>query len=509
VARPTRPSNQSVLEISTSPQPLLPLVGRADDHPALVAPAGDSISYEQLHVIVDRLARQLRGAGVETGDAVAVSLQNGPEIVLAFLAIVAAGASAAPLNPAYTAAEFRTYLEDLRPRAMLFQGETAAAARSVCGELGIATIDLPLGPAEELSLGAPDGPLPAADADAVALLLHTSGTTSKPKVVPLLQRNLAYSAQTIAAHYGLTPEDVSLCAMPLFHVHGLLASTLATLASGGTVVVRPRFSPRSFWEDTVRHRGTWYSAVPTIHHMLVTKAEAGPPPRHELRFARSCSSALSPSLQGALEDRLGVPVLQAYGMTEASHQMCSNPLPPGEQRAGSVGPATGVEVAVLDDDWRPLPPGSVGEVAVRGPSVIDGYRDNPEANAASFRDRWFRTGDSGAISVDGYVSLQGRIKELINRGGEKISPHEVEDALTAHPAVAEAVAYAIPDDRYGEKVAAAVVLRADASAAELTRHCAERLAAFKVPVSIALLDSIPTGPTGKVQRRLLAEQVQR
>jgi acyl-CoA synthetase (AMP-forming)/AMP-acid ligase II len=196
-------------------------------------------------------------------------------------------------------------------------------------------------------------------------------------------------------------------------------------------------------------------------------------------------------------------------MTEASHQMCSNPLPPGERRAGSVGPATGVEAAVLDDDWRPLPPGEVGEVAVRGRSVIDGYRDNPAANEASFRDGWFRTGDSGTLSDDGYVTLNGRIKELINRGGEKISPHEVEDALTSHPAVAEAVAYAVPDERYGEQVAAAVVLRGEASAPELARHCGDRLAAFKVPVSIALLDEIPKGPTGKVQRRLLAEQVGR
>jgi acyl-CoA synthetase (AMP-forming)/AMP-acid ligase II len=296
--------------------------------------------------------------------------------------------------------------------------------------------------------------------------------------------------------------------MPLFHVHGLLASTLASLHSGGTIVTRPRFSPRTFWDDAIAHRGTWYSAVPTIHQMLLSHTEIDVPPTH-LRFARSCSSALPPALQAALEDRLGIPVVQAYGMTEASHQMCSNPLPPGQRRAGSVGPATGVEAAVLDESWRPLAAGGVGEVAVRGASVIDGYRDNPAANEASFRDGWFRTGDSGTISVDGYVTLNGRIKELINRGGEKISPHEVEDALTTHPSVAEAVAYAVPDERYGEQVAAAVVLRGDATAAELTKHCAKRLAAFKVPVSIAVLESIPKGPTGKVQRRLLAEQINR
>jgi acyl-CoA synthetase (AMP-forming)/AMP-acid ligase II len=490
-------------------EPLLSLIRREDDHPALVAPGGDTVSYAELHEVVERLARQLAGAGIQPGDAVALSLLNGPEIVLAFLAIVAVGAAAAPLNPGYTAAEFRAYLDDLRPRAMLFDGEVAAAGCDVCSELGITIVDLPGGPARDLSLGGRPATVPFPDADAVALLLHTSGTTSKPKIVPLRQRNLAHSMQTIAAHYSLAPEDVSVCVMPLFHVHGLLASTLATLHSGGTVVVRSRFSPRTFWEDVVGHGGTWYSAVPTIHQLLVTRAESEPPPVHGLRFARSCSSALPPTLQAALEDRLGVPVVQAYGMTEASHQMSSNPLPPGERRPGSVGVATGVEAAILDDAWRQLPPGEVGEVAVRGSSVIDGYRDNPSANTASFRDGWFRTGDSGTISADGYLSLEGRIKELINRGGEKISPHEVEDALSSHPAVAEAVAYALPDDRYGEQVAAAVVLHTEATAEELGKHCAERLASFKVPVSIALLDAIPKGPTGKVQRRLLAEQIDR
>jgi acyl-CoA synthetase (AMP-forming)/AMP-acid ligase II len=194
-------------------------------------------------------------------------------------------------------------------------------------------------------------------------------------------------------------------------------------------------------------------------------------------------------------------------MTEASHQMCSNPLPPGERRHSCVGPATGVEAAILDDQWRPLLPGEVGEVAVRGRSVIDGYRNNDAANEASFREGWFRTGDSGSLSADGYLTLNGRIKELINRGGEKISPHEVEAALLSHPAVAEAVAYATPDERWGEQVAAVVVLRSSVETAELIKHCAEYLAVFKVPTSVAVLDAIPKGATGKVQRRLLADQI--
>jgi acyl-CoA synthetase (AMP-forming)/AMP-acid ligase II len=393
---------------------------------------------------------------------------------------------------------------------MLLTRDVAQAAHGVCAELGVTVIGLSDGSLTELSFGtSSSGELPEPDPDAVGLVLHTSGTTSRPKIVPLRQRNLAHSTRTIAAHYALRPEDVSLCVMPLFHVHGLLASTLASLHSGGTVVIRSRFTPRGFWDDAVHHRATWYSAVPTIHQVILASLHGDGPPAHDLRFARSCSSALPPALQHELESALDVPVIQAYGMTEASHQMSSNPLPPEERRAGSVGAATGVEAGVVDDDWRQVGPEAVGEVVVRGASVVDGYRDNPTANEASFRDGWFRTGDSGTISADGYLTLSGRIKELINRGGEKISPHEVEDALTSHPAVAEAVAYGIPDARYGEQVAAAVVLRADTSAKELARHCATILASFKVPVSIALVPSIPKGPTGKVQRRLLSEQISR
>jgi acyl-CoA synthetase (AMP-forming)/AMP-acid ligase II len=248
--------------------------------------------------------------------------------------------------------------------------------------------------------------------------------------------------------------------------------------------------------------------VPTIHQILVARDRDGAArPPHALRFARSCSSALAPALMAEFEDRIGVPLVEAYGMTEAAHQMASNPLPPGERRGGTVGLPTGTEIAILDDDWRLLPALAVGEVAVRGPGVVDGYRANPEANAASFRDGWFRTGDSGSLDADGYLGLAGRIKELINRGGEKISPHEVEDVLLRHAAVAEAVAFALPDTKYGETVGAVVVLRAEAAEDALRAHCAERLAGFKVPVRIVAMDAIPKGPTGKLQRRRMAELI--
>jgi oxalate---CoA ligase len=491
---------------------LLELVSAPDDALALVEPASDErTTYGELRAVAGLLARSLAAAGVEPGDAVAMSLPNGPEIVAAFLGVVAAGAAAAPLNQAYTRDEFRAYLEDLQPRAMLFLRGAESAARAACEALGVQQIELVGATTAQLALGdiGATGSARARDPDAVALLLHTSGTTSKPKGVPIRQRNLAASARAIAATYGLSGSDASHCAMPLFHVHGLVASTLATLASGGSVIAPRRFSASSFWAECALHRATWYSAVPTIHRILLSRAEDGSNDHadHGLRFARSCSSALPGPLMQAFEERFGLPLVEAYGMTEAAHQMASNPLPPGERRAGSVGRATGTEVAILDDEWRPLPIGTVGEVCVRGPGVVDSYRANPEATAASFRDGWFRTGDSGSLSPDGYLSLAGRIKELINRGGEKISPHEVEDALLAHPAVVEAVAFAVPDDKYGEAVGAVVVTRALVAGDELRAHCGERLAAFKVPVRVHVLDAIPKGPTGKVQRRLLAEQL--
>ena len=328
--------------------------------------------------------------------------------------------------------------------------------------------------------------------------------------MPIRQRNLAASARAVVATYGLTGEDASHCVMPLFHVHGLVASTLATLASGGSVIAPRRFSASTFWAESAAHGATWYSAVPTIHRILLSRAEDGAADHagHGLRFARSCSSALPGPLMDAFEqplraaarrglrhDRGGAP----DGLEPAPARASGARARSGSRRArrSRSSTTTGARVAA----------GGVGEVCVRGPGVVDAYRANPEATAASFRDGWFRTGDSGALSPDGYLSLSGRLKELINRGGEKISPHEVEDALLGHPDVVEAVAFAVPDAKYGETVGAAVVARSAVGEDALRAHCDERLAAFKVPVRIHVLDAIPKGPTGKVQRRLLAEQL--
>jgi acyl-CoA synthetase (AMP-forming)/AMP-acid ligase II len=325
--------------------------------------------------------------------------------------------------------------------------------------------------------------------------------------VPLSHVNLLTSADNVAATYALTPEDVSLCVMPLFHVHGLVASTFATLRSGGTIVVPPRFSASAFWPIVNTHRATWYTAVPTIHQVLLARADedqAPAPGTSGLRFIRSCSSSLAPATMAELEARFGCPVLEAYGMTEASHQMSSNPLPPGERRAGSVGKGTGVQVAIMDDEGNLLPANTQGEVVIQGKNVTQGYHNNPEANAAAFTNGWFRTGDQGIIDAAGYLTLVGRLKELINRGGEKISPREIDELLLTHTAVAEAVCFGVPDTKYGEEVAAAVVLRSEATEADLITHCKERLSAFKVPKKIYVVTQIPRTATGKIQRRVVA-----
>jgi acyl-CoA synthetase (AMP-forming)/AMP-acid ligase II len=457
------------------------------------------------------MAATLQTLGLGRGDRVAMALPNGLEVITAFFGITAAAATAAPLNPAYTAEEFRFYLEDIEAKALIVPpggGEQARAA-APAGTLLLEVALSPDSPVRFEVAGSSSLPRVQTDptSDDVALFLHTSGTTSRPKGVPLSHANLLASAANVVATYALTPADVSLCVMPLFHVHGLVASTLATLRSGGTVVVPPRFSAGAFWPAVKTHRATWYTAVPTIHQVLLTRADedrAPTPGTSGLRFIRSCSSALAPATMAGLESRFGCPVLEAYGMTEAAHQMASNPLPPASRRPGSVGRGTGVQVAVMDDASTLLPAGAQGEVVIKGPNVTRGYHNNPEANAAAFTNGWFRTGDQGVLDADGYLTLVGRLKELINRGGEKISPREVDEALLTHPAVAEAVCFSVSDAKYGEEVAAAVVLRGEASEAELVAHCRERLAAFKVPKTIHLVTQIPRTATGKIQRRVVA-----
>ncbi|HJV61615.1 MAG TPA: AMP-binding protein [Albitalea sp.] len=487
------------------------------DAPAILAPGREALGYGALWQQVQDVAAALQSMGMSPSDRVAIVLPNGPEMATAFLAC-AACAACAPLNPGYQAAEFRFYLEDLGARVVIVQRGETGPVKEVARELGLALMEIdadPARPAGRFGVGAShagEGPAPWLSSKAdTALILHTSGTTARPKIVPLSQANLLASAHNIARHLALQPRDRCLNVMPLFHIHGLIGALLATLAAGGSIVCTPGFDERLFFDRVAEFEPTWYTAVPTIHQSVLAQGALyrQKAPRHRFRFVRSSSAALPPKTFDMLEALTGAPVIEAYGMTEASHQMASNPLPPRQRKPGSVGIPAGVEIALMDEAGQVLGKGCTGEIVIRGPGVTAGYESNPVANAKAFTEGWFRTGDQGRLDDDGYLFICGRLKEIVNRGGEKISPREVDEALIEHPDVAQAVAFAVPHGSLGEDLVAAVVLRAGAAPDEaaLRAFLFERLAGFKVPSAIVFVDAIPKGPTGKVQRTSLHEKL--
>jgi acyl-CoA synthetase (AMP-forming)/AMP-acid ligase II len=487
---------------------LLDVLHFADSHTAVVVPELQvQVTYDSLRQQVLAMANALASAGIRRGDAVAIALPNGLPAIVSFLAASIAG-TAAPLNPAYPYEEFHFFLGDTNARILLCPPVGAEFARSAAADRKIPVFSVEMSESGNVQLiGAPTGATATEPtADDIALILHTSGSTGRPKRVPLRHFNLAVSSANIANTYGLSEEDVSLCIMPLFHIHGLIGSTMATLLSGGAVVVPAKFNALSFWRTVREHRVTWYSGVPTMHQLLLARTHHKPVEAASLRFIRSCSAPLSPELIHKIENEFGVPFVEAYGMTEAAHQMTSNPLPPRHRKAGSVGVGAGLRVRIMDADGKSLENNQCGEIAIQGANVFRGYENNPEANAHAFVNGWFRTGDQGYLDEDCYLHLTGRIKDIIIRGGENIAPHEVDEVLLRHPAVAAAVTFGCAHPTLGEEVAAAVVLHEPHGATEsaLIKHCREFLAEYKCPKKIYLVKSIPTTATGKIRRRAVA-----
>jgi oxalate---CoA ligase len=481
----------------------------AEQSLALRAFGAEPMTYGELRHLCRSTEGALRAAGTGRADRVAIVLPNGPVMAVVFVA-VASACSAAPLNPSYTEAEFAFYMADLGVRLLMTDdpdGPAARAARSIgapvvlvraAGSAGAFVLDIPSGPC-----GSP------ASSNEEALVLHTSGTTARPKIVPLTQGNIAASARHIAASLALTQDDLGLNVMPLFHIHGLIASILASFAAGAQVHVTPGFNALKHFEWLDGVRPTWVTAVPTMHQAILARVprNADVVAASNLRFLRSSSASLPAPVLRELEKTFRCPVVEAYGMTEAAHQMTCNPF--AGRKPGSVGIPAGPEVAILGDAGITTAPDILGEVVIRGPNVTLGYAANPAANATAFVDGWFRTGDQGKFDADGFLFLTGRLKEIINRGGEKISPREVDDVLMNHPAVALAVTFAVPHKALGEEVGAAVVLKdgADATPAALRSYAAEWLAGFKVPRHVLILDDIPKGATGKLQRIGLAAKL--
>ncbi len=492
----------------------------ADNDTALSAPGGVPLTYGALRMLVAHTVSTLNQRGIARNDRVAIVLDNGPEMAAAFLGI-GAGATAAPLNPSYRADEFEFYLTDLRAKLLVIAAGKDTPAEAVAMKLGVPIARLVAHAdrgAGSFTLEFPDSmtatPVQAprmASPDDIALVLHTSGTTSRPKIVPLAQRNVCASAHNIRRTLSLTKNDIGLCVMPLFHIHGLMAALLAPLSAGGAVSCTSGFNALKFFGWLGEVKPTWYTAVPTMHQAILLRASknADAVATSRLRFIRSSSSALPPTVLAELERVFRAPLVEAYGMTEASHQMASNPLPPAARKPGTVGLPAGPEIRVADERGESVPAGSKGEIVIRGGNVMAAYENNPDANATGFIDGWFRTGDVGTMDDEGYLSIVGRLKEIINRGGEKISPREVDEIIMEHPAVHQCVTFAVPHDMLGEDVGAAVVLREGHTAdeRELRAFAAVRLADFKVPRKILFVKEIPVGATGKLQRIGLAAKL--
>jgi len=494
---------------------------QASNHPDTIAVLGldkKPCTYQDLFNQAQYTIKYLRAMGIGRNDPVAIVLPNGPLMAVAFLSIASSAASA-PLNPAYTTTEFEFYLKDLKAKAVVIEVGSNSPVVSVARQLDIPIISL--APQTNGATGLfsiygeydldeaifPDQVRPSD----IALILHTSGTTSRPKMVPLTQKNLCRSAENIHQTLNLTTKDCCLNIMPLFHIHGLMAAVMATITAGGSIVCTPGFYAPRFFEWMDRFKPTWYTAVPTMHQAILKLALDN----HEtiqtsnLRFIRSSSASLAPNLMDKIENTFGVPMIEAYGMTEAAHQMASNPLPPSKRKPGSVGLPAGPKIAIMHEALPTLlPKGTTGEIVIRGENVTLGYLNNPEANADSFTKGWFRTGDQGYLDHDGYLFISGRLKEIINRGGEKISPREVDEILLSYPGILQAVTFSVPDESLGEDIAAAVIVQDELlTEGEVKTYLSDKLAPHKIPNKIIILDEIPKGPTGKIQRIGLAQKL--
>jgi acyl-CoA synthetase (AMP-forming)/AMP-acid ligase II len=487
---------------------------------AISAPSRPALTYGALRELIATTLASLNALGVGRNDRVAIVLNNGPEMATCYMA-AASGTTSAPLNPAYRADEFEFYLSDLNAKVLIVEQGSTSPAIDVAKKLGVRVVDLVVAPgaaAGSFTLAPREAAATTAaakggfsEAGDIGMVLHTSGTTSRPKIVPLSVGNLCASAGNIRRTLQLAANDTGLNIMPLFHIHGLIAGVLAPLSAGSQVFCTPGFNALKFFGWMDEAKPTWYTAVPTMHQAIIGRAKGNADviARNPLRFLRSSSSSMPPQVIRELEEIFEAPLIEAYGMTEATHQMASNPLPPLARKPGSVGLPAGPEVQIMGEDGQLLGAGKIGEIVIRGPNVTAGYENNPKANAEGFLNGWFRTGDQGTKDSDGYISLTGRLKEIINRGGEKVSPREVDEILMDHAAVSQVVCFAMPHPKLGEEVAAVVVLKEGVAATEreLQDFVGQRAAEFKVPKKILFMDEIPKGATGKLQRIGLAQKL--
>lgn len=483
-----------------------------DDLIFLTSEKNEKLSYGEFKIFNEKISRQLAATNVKNSDRAAIVLPNGPLMASSFLSI-SSYMSAAPLNPSYKQEEFEFYLDDLKPKFLLVEPNSKSLAVIAAKNLNIPVFEM------KISVNQPLGTFELFDKETdyknpndydEALVLHTSGTTSRPKIVPLSNLNIFTSAVNISKSLKLTADDHCLNIMPLFHIHGLIAVLSASAKVGASVCASNGFNALKFLDLAETQNITWYSGVPTMHQAILLRAQknSDKAKKLNLRFIRSSSASLPPAIFEQLNDIFKTPVIEAYGMTEATHQMASNPLPPAIQKPGLVGMPAGPEICIMNDKNEKLSQGEIGEICIKGDNVTNGYENNPEANKQSFVNDWFRTGDEGFFDEDGYLKISGRLKEIINKGGEKISPLEVDNILMDFPPIDQALCFGYKDKMLGEDIAVAIKLKENKSCTEddIKSYANEKLAKFKIPKKIFIVEDIPKGATGKLQRIGLAKK---
>ena len=483
-----------------------------DDLIFLTSEKNEKLSYGEFKIFNEKISRQLAATNIINSDRAAIVLPNGPLMASSFLSI-SSYMSAAPLNPSYKQEEFEFYLDDLKPKFLLVEPNSKSLAVIAAKNLNIPVFEM------KISDNQPLGTFELFDKETdyknpndydEALVLHTSGTTSRPKIVPLSNLNIFTSAVNISKSLKLTAADHCLNIMPLFHIHGLIAVLSASAKVGASVCASNGFNALKFLDLAETQNITWYSGVPTMHQAILLRAQknSDKAKKLNLRFIRSSSASLPPAIFEQLNDMFQTPVIEAYGMTEATHQMTSNPLPPAIQKPGLVGMPAGPEICIMNDKNEKLPQGEIGEICIKGDNVTNGYENNPEANKQSFVNDWFRTGDEGFFDEDGYLKISGRLKEIINKGGEKISPLEVDNILMDFPPIDQALCFGYKDKMLGEDIAVAIKLKENKSCTEddIKSYANEKLAKFKIPKKIFIVEDIPKGATGKLQRIGLAKK---
>ena len=477
----------------------------------IIADDNTVVNNQTLKDLVRNNSKVLHQNSITNNDNIAIILNNSIDFVVSFFSIINVGVSA-PLNPNYTEAEFAFYFKDLKPKIIICNFDDSHPSVICAKKYKIKIIKIEnLNFIDKQKQRRELKKIRLSNKNDTALILHTSGTTSKPKMVPLTHNNLLNSAQNIAKTIKLTKRDKNIILMPSFHIHGIVASILAPLVSGGKIVVLPKFNALSFFKSLEKHSPTWFTGVPTMLQAILDRASRNLKviSNSKLKFIRSSSASLPTSTLIAIEEVFKIPVIESYGMTEASHQMTSNLLPPKKRKVGSVGVPIGIKVKIVDNNFKNLKPNEEGEILIKGKSILKKYIASQEINKGSFVKGWFRTGDLGYFDKDGYLFISGRIKEIINRGGEKISPKEVDEVFISHKKVNKAVSFAIKHPKLGEDIALAVVLNKNikCTANELKEFAKNKLTNFKIPKQIFFLQEIPLGATGKIQRIGLARKL--